>query len=321
MNNKPLLTIAIPTYNRCEYLKRLLISIIPQVESYSNEIEVIVCDNASTDDTKNTACALLKNITNSQYYRNESNVGMDGNFLRCRQLANGEFFWMIGDDDFVLPDGISAVIDVLKENPSLNLVYVNSTVENVAQIKNSPAEYMNSAEQFVSRIGIMITFISGIISRNDNTHFKNDNDVSQKIMGMFLMHLSWQFLALKNGNSFAIINNNIIKATPDNSGGYRIFSVFAQNLSQILDLFFARDGHISKKIRRSSMFFLLNFIGRPEKQKNHKKESPIAACDAAFDDLPIYKYVTRYAYKYPFIAGCYCEFKDVAKKVLKLARR
>jgi glycosyltransferase involved in cell wall biosynthesis len=321
MNNKPLLTIAIPTYNRCEYLKRLLISIIPQVESYSNEIEVIVCDNASTDDTENTARSLLKNIKNSQYYRNESNVGMDGNFLRCRQLANGAFFWMIGDDDLVLPDGVSAVIDVLKQNPTLNLVYVNSTVEDVTPIKNAPVEYMNSAEQFVSRIGVMVTFISGMISRNSNEHLNTDNEISQKIAGMFLMHLSWQFLELKNGNSFAIVNNHIVKATPDNSGGYRIFSVFAQNLSQILDLFFVRDSYISKKIRRSSMFFLLNFIGRPEKQKNHKKESPIKVCDVAFDDLPIYKYAARYAYKYSFIAGCYCEFKDLIKKLLKLIRR
>ncbi|EHK4329385.1 glycosyltransferase, partial [Salmonella enterica subsp. enterica serovar Altona] len=55
MSKKPLLTIAIPTYNRSSCLARLLDSIIQQENYCYDELEVIVCDNASTDETARIA--------------------------------------------------------------------------------------------------------------------------------------------------------------------------------------------------------------------------------------------------------------------------
>ncbi|RFR14853.1 glycosyltransferase family 2 protein, partial [Salmonella enterica] len=129
MSKKPLLTIAIPTYNRSSCLARLLDSIIQQENYCHDELEVIVCDNASTDETARIAKSGLDKIRNSTYHLNEENLGMDGNFQKCFELSNGKYLWMIGDDDLIVKNGISKVFSILKSRPALDMVYVNSAAK------------------------------------------------------------------------------------------------------------------------------------------------------------------------------------------------
>ncbi|SUB83279.1 putative glycosyl transferase [Pragia fontium] len=324
MSSDTLLTIAIPTYNRHENLEVLLLSIISQLEkSLENKIEVIICDNASTDDTALVADRLLSKIKNSNYYSSEINVGMDLNFKKCFDLASSKYFWMIGDDDYLLPGALPTVIRLLEKNESIDLVYVSSTIREDLRDneKNNNIIYTASKDEFIDKVGIMITFISGVISNKEKylTYRNNRNDES--FVGIFLMHLSWQFSLLKEGEWFAIIKDNIIKATPDNSGGYKIFTVFSKNLTIILDLFFKRESFFSKKIRFSSMLFLINFIGKPEKKKNHKSEDYISVCDFTYNDIPIYTFFFKYLYKYPVLAKLYCAIKDTVKVFLKFIKK
>ena len=88
-----LLTIAIPTYNRKNLLKRALDSIIPQLNS---NIELLVSDNASNDGTDKmmTNCYLMV-----RYLKNEVNKGSDYNFLQCYKEARGKYVILLGSDD------------------------------------------------------------------------------------------------------------------------------------------------------------------------------------------------------------------------------
>ena len=74
----PLLTIAIPTYSRAEKLARLLDSIVMESESVSWPIEIVVSDNASTDDTPRVANVYLSKES-IKYSRNPTNLGFDRN--------------------------------------------------------------------------------------------------------------------------------------------------------------------------------------------------------------------------------------------------
>lgn len=78
----PLLTIAIPTYNRLEKLKISLNKILDYTKGH-DEIEIFVSDNASTDGTKEYVKDVQKENSNLKYYRNIANLGLDGNFLNC----------------------------------------------------------------------------------------------------------------------------------------------------------------------------------------------------------------------------------------------
>jgi len=115
------LTIAIPTYNRVEYLKELLPRMFQQCKPYS-DIEILVSDNATTDGTYEL---LLNQTWNSQleYRFNETNVGGDENMVRCVEASRGEYVWLFGDDELICDGAIDSVYKILKDHhPALLVV-------------------------------------------------------------------------------------------------------------------------------------------------------------------------------------------------------
>src|SRR5881227_721237 len=110
--HSPLLTLAIPTYNRSGCLRRLLEMLAPQLAG-QNCVELLISDNASTDDTP----AILESICRAglkfRLIRNDVNIGPDGNFEQCFTQATGKYVWIFGDDDVIVPDGLSIILNVL----------------------------------------------------------------------------------------------------------------------------------------------------------------------------------------------------------------
>ena len=116
-----LLTIAIPTYNRAKYLKRALGSVVSQ---YDERIEILVSDNASEDNTSQVVESFLKSVP-IRYVRNDTNIGLDANFLQCYRLAEGDYMLLLGDDDLIIEHRLATVLDFLENNPQSVLVFIN----------------------------------------------------------------------------------------------------------------------------------------------------------------------------------------------------
>lgn len=78
---RPLLSICIPTYNRAQLLKETLESVLVQVDRTNiDKVEIIIADNASTDETDAVMAEIKKNAKPAiKYLKNEKNVGLDGN--------------------------------------------------------------------------------------------------------------------------------------------------------------------------------------------------------------------------------------------------
>jgi len=113
----PLLTIAIPTYNRLPYLRELLPDLIRQCKPYPH-IEILVIDNHSDDGTFNYAAE----TGYPRICRNPVNVGPDENFVRCIEEARGDYVWLLGDDE-LLPDGaIGRVVKILHDHPATLII-------------------------------------------------------------------------------------------------------------------------------------------------------------------------------------------------------
>jgi len=98
-------TIGIPTFNRAGYVVRAIESVLAQTYS---DIRVVVSDNASTDDTQSKVSAIRD--PRLLYVRQETNIGMVGNFNACLFRAEGEFFLLLSDDDFLDPDAIASLV-------------------------------------------------------------------------------------------------------------------------------------------------------------------------------------------------------------------
>lgn len=105
----PTLSICIPTYNRAPFLDALLTSIASQDVDFGL-VEVVVSDNASTDDTRQIATQHQDQGLPVRYFCNETNEGADRNYLHSVERATGTYCWLMGSDDALAPGALAAII-------------------------------------------------------------------------------------------------------------------------------------------------------------------------------------------------------------------
>ncbi len=120
--NYPLVSICIPTYNRASLLKEAIASAI--VVDYPN-IEIVISDNASTDNTCEVVQAF--NDERIKYYRNETNIGSYRNFRKVLyEHAKGAYAIYLADDDLIIDKFyIRQAIDLIIKNKKIVLVLSN----------------------------------------------------------------------------------------------------------------------------------------------------------------------------------------------------
>ncbi|TXE02130.1 glycosyltransferase family 2 protein [Algoriphagus aquimarinus] len=123
------LSILIPTYNRSEYLKKnleLLNHYIHQ-ENFSNQIEIVVSNNNSSDNTEEMILEFKKNHPKLQlyYHFQRENIGLEKNALFVLKEATGEFVMYLGDDDYLDNDYLKGVINHLKINKNTHSIIPN----------------------------------------------------------------------------------------------------------------------------------------------------------------------------------------------------
>lgn len=97
----PLLTIFIPTYNGAESCLDLVLDSVTQISKLYNDVEVVVSDNCSTDNTQELCLSYKEKCPQLIYYRNKKNIGFNYNMLKVCEYAHGEYAWIIGDDDVI----------------------------------------------------------------------------------------------------------------------------------------------------------------------------------------------------------------------------
>lgn len=108
------LSICIPTYNRKDCLQELLDSILAQADD-SNPVEICISDDASSDDTETLVHGYQNKYPHLLYYRFPENMGLDRNLLKAADLAQGEYCWLMGNDDKVEPDAVKLTTGRLKK--------------------------------------------------------------------------------------------------------------------------------------------------------------------------------------------------------------
>ncbi len=118
-------SICIPTYNRAAHLKNCLHSIILNKSRSAIDFEVCVSDNCSTDDTEEVVRGAQASI-DIKYQKNPANLGVPGNFLNVVEMADGEFVWLLGDDDLLMPYALKELDGLLRKHPGVDFFYVNS---------------------------------------------------------------------------------------------------------------------------------------------------------------------------------------------------
>ena len=120
----PLITIAIPTYNRADlYLKQAIQCALNQ--TYSN-VEIVISDNCSMDNTE----TVVKNFKDPRirYFRQEKNIGGNNNFNFCLDQAKGEYFLLLMDDDLIDSDFIETCMKGVNYDINIGIIRTGTRI-------------------------------------------------------------------------------------------------------------------------------------------------------------------------------------------------
>lgn len=116
----PRVGLGLPVYNGAEYIGQALDALLAQT---FRDFEIVICDNASDDDTDAICRAYAERDPRIRYYRNDRNRGVAYNFRRVFELSRGEYFKWAVHDDLCEPTYLERCVEVLDREPSALLCY------------------------------------------------------------------------------------------------------------------------------------------------------------------------------------------------------
>jgi glycosyltransferase involved in cell wall biosynthesis len=179
----PLLTVGMPVYNGANFISQAIASILSQ--SFT-DFELIICDNASTDETAEICEGFAGKDKRIRYIRSSENIGASANFNKVFYEGKGKYFkWMAHDDE--LDSGyLEQCINVLEKR--------NDTV-----LCNSQVNVIDGAGAIIRHDFIdPLTLSSDIASQRFNALLRTDLD---------------------NYEIFGVIRRDVLEKTPL-IGGY-----------------------------------------------------------------------------------------------------
>lgn len=121
----PRVSIGLPIYNGAKYMREALESLLAQTYE---DFELIISDNASTDETQAICEEYARYDGRVRYDRLPENVGAAGNYNRILPMARGEYFKWAAHDDNCHPDFLATCLETLDSDPSVVLAYTASRV-------------------------------------------------------------------------------------------------------------------------------------------------------------------------------------------------
>jgi len=255
-SKKPLLTIAVPTYNRSAFLKQLLDVLAPQIAN-EPQVELLISDNASPDDTPEVVESFRKKGLKVIYQRNVTNIGSDANFLQCYNMARGDFAWIFGDDDVIVDGGLRQVVRVL-EKYECDLVAVSSypfrdsfVPPDGSRLKGKVVVFSN-AVNYALRTSTYLAFISGNIIRKTTLEAKPHRDFSE-LIGTNLIHLSWTYTLLSRNPKCILIRDRIVAIRTENTGGYGTCQVFGRNIKQMIRVILEEESKLGRALLNKNL--------------------------------------------------------------------
>jgi abequosyltransferase len=223
--NKISLSICIPTYNFGMVIGETLKSIIDQS---SDDIEVVVVDGGSTDNTKEIVLGYQQLIPRIIYHRLDAKGGIDKDLARSVELARGNYCWLMSSDDVFKSGAVQRVINEIKlgcdiylcnrtecdrslnpvRNPPWLLKEVEDNIFNLST-KEELINYFNKSQS----IGALFSYMSSIIVRRDKWIGAT---YDERFTGSNFGHVFRLFSILQNGGTLKYIRDPLILCRGNN---------------------------------------------------------------------------------------------------------
>ena len=219
-----LLSICIPTYNRCDILDETLNRLFSDPDFDSNSIEVIVSDNCSSDNTNE----IVAKYPFVKYYCNEKNTAFF-NLTTVLSYATGKYVKLFNDTFSFKKNALGLMLNRIKvhQNDGKNLFFYPNFIDN----KNTRKK-IDSISCFFYECSYNTTWTAAI------GFWKKDFDKiidKNKYASLHFPHLEWMFQIVKNGKTTIIYFDDFLDvAVPSKKGGYNVFKTFVKDYLNIV---------------------------------------------------------------------------------------
>lgn len=164
-NNRPILSVCIPTFNRPKEFERALKNVLPQLD---DSMEIVVRDDSTDDASFKVFEELTKDKRYAvQYYKGEK-IGLDAANLFLLEKALGNYIWWLSDDDILIEGGIRAAVNVILSDQGINFIWANFAYQDMFNlVVDKPSGYFSSGSEVVRSLGVNIGLLSTYIIKTD----------------------------------------------------------------------------------------------------------------------------------------------------------
>ncbi len=271
MNQFPLVSIIITTFNRVKYLERAVKS--AQSQDYSN-IEIIISDNASSDFTEVKCLEWASADGRIKYFRNSTNIGSENNHrVAFTEYAKGDWAVFVSDDDFLtkssfISKGVTEIV-----NLDGNVAFYQTGVDVLNEVKNeivSSFPKINQDIQIFQPTAYFLEYFNILFFSFTTTILNRKQILDEKLIEkrfrfdvelLLIMSLSRIAILSKEINGVYTIHSNQLFAS---SAFYRyisIYNCYIYSASYAIEGRFLSNEEIRKWIKFSKRYFYLNIVG------------------------------------------------------------
>lgn len=254
MEKRPLISFCIPTYNRGYILQYVLEQYIHDPE-FDDDVELVISDNCSTDDTEKICKQYCSQRSNIRYYRNENNI-KDANFFTVLDYGNGEYLKLLNDWTYCVASSLREVKLIIKNSIDHRkpLFFTNDKLftqkyREIIECKNLD-EYVQVVSTYVTSnnlFGVWREQWEKIENRERYTELK-------------LQQEDWTYQIIANNSGCILYNKRLFswsKVERKVLTGYNWFQIHLDNYYQIMKPYIEKN-LISEKTYKRDRHHLLN---------------------------------------------------------------
>lgn len=292
-NEDILLSICIPTFNRVDTLMVILQRLVVDSD-FDNEVEIVISDNCSTDDTEIQIRKMASEYPNIRYYRNSENV-KDRNFYLALSRGRGRYLKLLNDYVLFKTGGLRIMKDYIRqyEGQDVNLFFYSNLR---SPCRSSKEVQVEDVDSFVRIINNKITWITNFGVWKKNFKELRDDDLLWLTQ---LSQMDWTLHEVSLRKS-VVVNYRCYRTlvVPNKKMSYAFFIPHVVNYYGMYQKYIEQGLISEKTIEYDKYRVLSHFVGsRIIEYLYLEKEVPFDVAIAKkvlndnFGDIPYYGYL------------------------------
>lgn len=238
-----LLSICIPTYNRCKALNRTLHTIVEcKLFQETSLCQIVISDNSSTDNTQKVCESFVKRFPDKiKYIRQENPIPPDVNIFKSLTYADGVYTKLHNDTLNLKPNALEYMLSNLENSKDAGIVFfTNGNKTNFEDFS-----YCKNADDFLAKVGFYTTWIGGFCVKNGAIETLEN---PYRFKYLKLQQVDILLNLINKGNKVVVSKENIFNTATTSIQGssYNVAKVFGRNFLKILKVYL-QDKSISSK--------------------------------------------------------------------------